>query len=77
MEMQQLRYVVAVARSGNFSHAAGQCRVAQPSPSFAAATPEPSADVDKSAPPFTCASDTGLIAVSGSHELKTLHSTHY
>jgi len=31
MEMHQLRYVVAVARSGNFSRAAEQCRVAQPS----------------------------------------------
>ena len=31
MEMQQLRYVVAVARTGNFSRAAEQCRVAQPS----------------------------------------------
>lgn len=31
MEMQQLRYVVAVARTGNFSRAADQCRVAQPS----------------------------------------------
>jgi DNA-binding transcriptional LysR family regulator len=31
MEMQQLRYVVAVARAGNFSRAAEQCRVAQPS----------------------------------------------
>jgi LysR family hydrogen peroxide-inducible transcriptional activator len=31
MEMQQLRYVVAVARSGNFSRAAEQCHVAQPS----------------------------------------------
>jgi DNA-binding transcriptional LysR family regulator len=31
MEMQQLRYVVAVARMGNFSHAAGQCHVSQPS----------------------------------------------
>ena len=31
MEMQQLRYVVAVARSGNFSRAAGQCHVSQPS----------------------------------------------
>jgi DNA-binding transcriptional LysR family regulator len=33
MEMQQLRYVVAVARTGNFSRAAEQCRVSQPSPS--------------------------------------------
>jgi LysR family transcriptional regulator, hydrogen peroxide-inducible genes activator len=31
METQQLRYVVAVARSGNFSRAAEQCHVAQPS----------------------------------------------
>jgi LysR family hydrogen peroxide-inducible transcriptional activator len=31
MEMHQLRYVVAVARIGNFSRAAEQCRVAQPS----------------------------------------------
>jgi len=31
MEMQQLRYVVAVARTGNFSRAAEQCRVSQPS----------------------------------------------
>ena len=31
MELQQLRYVVAVARTGNFSRAAGQCRVSQPS----------------------------------------------
>src|SRR5688572_20091951 len=31
MEMHQLRYVVAVARSGNFSRAAGQCHVSQPS----------------------------------------------
>lgn len=31
MEMQQLRYVVAVARAGNFSRAAEQCHVAQPS----------------------------------------------
>jgi len=31
MEMQQLRYVVAVARNGNFSRAAEQCHVAQPS----------------------------------------------
>jgi LysR family hydrogen peroxide-inducible transcriptional activator len=31
MEMQQLRYVVAVARAGNFSRAAAQCHVAQPS----------------------------------------------
>lgn len=31
MEMHQLRYVVAVARAGNFSRAAEQCRVAQPS----------------------------------------------
>jgi hypothetical protein len=33
MEMQQLRYVVAVARAGNFSRAAEQCHVAQPSSS--------------------------------------------
>ncbi|MEY2538453.1 MAG: hypothetical protein QOG67_2193 [Verrucomicrobiota bacterium] len=31
METQQLRYVVAVARSANFSRAAEQCHVAQPS----------------------------------------------
>src|SRR5215471_17138265 len=31
MEMHQLRYVVALARSGNFSRAAEQCHVAQPS----------------------------------------------
>jgi len=31
MEMHQLRYVVAVARTGTFSRAAEQCRVAQPS----------------------------------------------
>ena len=31
MEMQQLRYVVAVARTGNFSRAAEHCHVAQPS----------------------------------------------
>jgi LysR family hydrogen peroxide-inducible transcriptional activator len=31
MEMHQLRYFVAVARTGNFSRAAGECRVAQPS----------------------------------------------
>ncbi len=31
MELQQLRYVVAVARAGNFSRAAEQCHVAQPS----------------------------------------------
>ena len=31
MEMQQFRYVVAVARSGNFSRAAEQCHVSQPS----------------------------------------------
>lgn len=31
MEMHQLRYVVAVARSGNFSRAAEQCHVSQPS----------------------------------------------
>ena len=31
MEMHQLRYVAAVARAGNFSRAAEQCRVAQPS----------------------------------------------
>ncbi|MCL4179456.1 MAG: LysR family transcriptional regulator [Verrucomicrobia bacterium] len=31
MEMQQLRYVVAVARMGNFSRAAEQCHVSQPS----------------------------------------------
>ena len=31
MEMHQLRYAVAVARSGNFSRAAEQCHVSQPS----------------------------------------------
>ncbi len=31
MEMQQLRHVAAVARTGNFSRAAEQCRVSQPS----------------------------------------------
>ena len=31
MEMHQLRYVVAVARTGNFSRAAEQCFVSQPS----------------------------------------------
>jgi LysR family hydrogen peroxide-inducible transcriptional activator len=31
MEMQQLRYVAAIARAGNFSRAAEQCHVAQPS----------------------------------------------
>src|SRR6202012_1291347 len=31
MEMHQLRYVVAVARAGNFSRAAEKCHVAQPS----------------------------------------------
>jgi LysR family hydrogen peroxide-inducible transcriptional activator len=31
MEMHQLRYVVAVARTGNFSRAAEQCHIAQPS----------------------------------------------
>jgi LysR family hydrogen peroxide-inducible transcriptional activator len=31
MELHQLRYVVAVARTGNFSRAAGQCSVSQPS----------------------------------------------
>lgn len=31
MEMNQLRYAVAVARSGNFTRAAEQCRVSQPS----------------------------------------------
>jgi LysR family transcriptional regulator, hydrogen peroxide-inducible genes activator len=31
MEMHQLRYVVAIARTGNFSRAAEQCHVAQPS----------------------------------------------
>src|SRR5258707_5780510 len=31
MEMHQLRYFVAVARSGNFSRAAVECHVAQPS----------------------------------------------
>lgn len=31
MEMHQLRYMVALARTGNFSRAAEQCNVAQPS----------------------------------------------
>src|SRR5271167_485378 len=31
MEMHQLRYVVAVARTANFSRAAAQCHVSQPS----------------------------------------------
>ena len=31
MEMRQLRYFAAVARTGNFSRAARECRVAQPS----------------------------------------------
>ena len=31
MEMQQLRYVVAVARTGNFSGAAAHCHASQPS----------------------------------------------
>ena len=31
MEMHQLRYAVAVARAGNFSRAAEQCHVSQPS----------------------------------------------
>ena len=31
MEMHQLRYVVAVARAGNFSRAAEQCHLSQPS----------------------------------------------
>jgi LysR family hydrogen peroxide-inducible transcriptional activator len=31
MEMHQLRYVVAVARAGNFSRAAEQCYISQPS----------------------------------------------
>jgi hypothetical protein len=31
MEMHQLRYFVAVARTGTFNRAAGECRVAQPS----------------------------------------------
>ncbi len=31
MELHQLRYVLAVARNGNFSRAAEQCHVAQPS----------------------------------------------
>lgn len=31
MEMHQLRYVVAIARTGNFSRAAEQCHVSQPS----------------------------------------------
>ena len=31
MEMQQLRYFAAVARTGNFSRAARECHVAQPS----------------------------------------------
>ena len=31
MEMHQLRYVVAISRAGNFSRAAEQCHVSQPS----------------------------------------------
>ena len=31
MELHQLRYVAAVARTGNFSRAAEQCHVSQPS----------------------------------------------
>src|SRR5215213_6534491 len=31
MEMHQLRYMVAVAKTGNFSRAAEQCHVSQPS----------------------------------------------
>jgi LysR family hydrogen peroxide-inducible transcriptional activator len=31
MEIQQLRYATAVARTGNFSRAAAQCHVSQPS----------------------------------------------
>jgi LysR family hydrogen peroxide-inducible transcriptional activator len=31
MEMHQLRYAIAVARSGNFSRAAEQCHISQPS----------------------------------------------
>src|ERR1700678_913599 len=31
MEMHQLRYLVAVARQGNFSRAAAHCHVSQPS----------------------------------------------
>ncbi|MGA2871487.1 MAG: LysR family transcriptional regulator, partial [Verrucomicrobiota bacterium] len=31
MEMHQLRYMVAVARTKNFSRAAEQCHVSQPS----------------------------------------------
>src|SRR5258705_10708858 len=31
MEMHQLRYVVAVSHAGNFSRAAEQCHVSQPS----------------------------------------------
>src|ERR1700760_4598172 len=31
MEVQQLRYFTALARTGNFSRAAEQCRVSQPS----------------------------------------------
>ena len=31
MEMHQLRYMVAVARKGNFSRAAEHCHVSQPS----------------------------------------------
>ncbi|MBI5383789.1 MAG: LysR family transcriptional regulator [Verrucomicrobia bacterium] len=31
MELHQLRYVVAVVRTGNFSWAAEQCHVSQPS----------------------------------------------
>lgn len=31
MELQQLRYVIAISRTGNFSRAAEQCHVSQPS----------------------------------------------
>src|SRR3954468_11018314 len=31
MELQQLRYLLAVAKTGNFSRAAEQCHVSQPS----------------------------------------------
>ena len=31
MELHQLRYLLAVARTGNFSRAAAQCHVSQPS----------------------------------------------
>ena len=38
MEMHQLRYFAAVARTGNFSRAARECHVAQPSLSPDSAT---------------------------------------